>query len=258
MLEHLAAQSETRVIVGILGRTFHPSHDEQQYRQLDSKSRDVLAKAEQLATTITRLQHIVLTGGTLLRPEISVKFRALRAAQQQGTAGAIARIVGILPDGISDALNVGEVMNERITSARSVELYLHTRMTGPERDKVTGMSADVFIALKGKHGTPREVAAALIAGHSVVFLDSLDELQKPTEDKLTEQGYAGTFPSKPLVAQTVDSAVTQALEIIGVNSAHPQFTGSLRRATTTSWPGVLNNEVRVLARLHDDVQLLLA
>src|SRR5437870_3973288 len=110
------ATTRRRVIVGVLGRTFFKSENVAEHSKLDGRSRIVLAHAQRIGALLTQLQHIVLTGGTLQRPEISVKFNALLAARTSGTWHAIARIIGILPDDISKALNVEHVISEKITS----------------------------------------------------------------------------------------------------------------------------------------------
>lgn len=245
-----------RVIVGIVGRTFFKFDDG---RRLDATSNAVLMQAEEVATLLTKLQHIVLTGGTLFRPEISVKFRALRAAERAGRPDAIARSVGILPRDISDELTIVNVILEKIESNGEIVLYLHTMLSGLERDKVTGTAADVVIALVGERGTPREVAAAIGNDRPVVFLNSLKELAEATRRELDAQGHGRQmFPEVPLVATDPESAVATALRAVQVDSAQPKLHGALRYLDAMArWPRKLSKETRVLAQLHADMQLML-
>lgn len=204
-------------IVGVVGRTVNTTPTPQQAK--------LVRVACSVGDAITQAGHAILTGGHPGRAEASVKYSALIGAISKARETAPARLIGILPKSISLALEpptkepgifVHSVLGDPVR-----ELYVHTMLPSKERDAITGQTADVFIALAGQSGTPREVAAALDAGRPVVFLNSLDVLEDNVRRKLQKVA----FPSSPIVADSPADALEKALAAIGWDKSHLQLGG---------------------------------
>lgn len=265
----LRGASRRRVIVGILGPTFSEYGDGEPILDydfyfvdepvLDQVSDGILTQAEQVAVTLTDLQHIVLTSGTLFLREVSVRNHALRAAERSGRPHAIARLIGIVSSEMSDLLSVDWAILEKVESDSELVLYLHTMLSGADHDRVIASTADVLIVLPGGRETARQVAAAMGNMRPVVFLNSFEELADSTRRELAAQGCGSNmFPVSPLIALGPESAVETALRAVHFDTAQPDLRSALRHSDFLSqWPRQVKTEPRLMTRLQKDMQLLL-
>jgi hypothetical protein len=266
----LRGAARRRVIVGVVGPIFSDLDDcdpiltcdfvlDEDEAVLDHASNDILTQAEQVAVTLTDLQHIVLTTGTLFSPEVSVRYHALRAAERSGRPHAVARFIGIVPREISALIPVDWAILEKVESDSESALFLHTMLSGAEHDRVIAAAADVLIALPGGQETSGAVAAAIGNMRPVVFLNSLEELADPARRELAAQNYGSNmFPASPLVALDPETAVEAALRAVLFDSAQPDLRSALRHPDFLSqWPRQVMTEPRLVTRLQRDTQLLL-
>jgi SLOG cluster4 family len=260
MMSVIHGKHRRRVIVGVLGRTFFEFEEEARYRHLDRNSKLLLAQAKEVGSLLTRLQHVVLTDGTLCRPEISVRHFVLRAAERGGVDSATARLASILPNDESLAQGLGDACYERVKSKRATIVHLHAVLSALERETVLGTAADVFIALAGGRNTARKVAAAIEAGRPVVFLNSLEQLAEATrKERSANRHNRRLFPASRLTATDAKSAVEIALQVVQRNPFRPELRGAIRRyEDMLSWPRTLTNNNKVLADLEAEIQLLLS
>jgi predicted Rossmann-fold nucleotide-binding protein len=214
-------------IIGVVGKS--NTEDEQ-----------LLKDARSVGEAIARQGHAVLTGGHHERPEASVKYYALKGARDVANEVEYVRLMGVLPSGTSHRLRP-PVQNVTIKTHDAPHnlryTYVHTQLTSEERDAITGQIADVLIALRGKSGTPREVAAALIAGRPVVFYNSLQALEEEIIRGLEtarERGIrtARDFDLQPRTVDSVEEAVERALAAIGhgMSSQQPLEVESAEKA----------------------------
>jgi len=205
-------------IIGVVGKTI--TTNPTQARQLSADELDLLSLAEQMGTAIATAGCAVLTGGHHERPEASVKYRAMIGAKQVADAGGMARIIGILPESISKALNPREnrviVLPSSSNNLRCV--YVHTQLASERRNPITGQAVDVLLALRGGPGTAQEVAAALSAGRPVVFVDSLEVLGPLVTRHVS-------LPASPLEAPDAQTALEAALAAIGWQTSSRQLNG---------------------------------
>jgi hypothetical protein len=107
-------------------------------------------------------------------------------------------------------------------------VYAHTQLEGKERNRITGRAVDVLIALRGKSGTPCEVAHALMAGRKVVFLGSLEVLKDPVTQVLISEGQPEMFPGEPCQARTPEEAVEKAQSEINWGNPSQCLSGGFR------------------------------
>jgi predicted Rossmann-fold nucleotide-binding protein len=143
----MAASSAGRslAIIGIVGKS-------------NTLDKGLLQDAEAVGRAVALRGQVVLTGGHLRYTEESVKHRALRGADS--VKGG--RLIGVVPRKISASID--SPINERMTQTGVTSpngtrcAYVHTQLSGKQRDAITGQLADVLIALRGESGTPREVA----------------------------------------------------------------------------------------------------
>ncbi len=211
-------------IIGVVGRTIskEPLPEEPK----------LVRVAREVGAAITRKHHAVLTGGHHERKEASVKYGALQGAIDEAmycSSSRPARLIGIVPKDISVNLK-SPVKGEKVVTYAAQDdpirhLYVHTALPSEERDKITGQTADVFIALEGQSGTPREIAAAINEGRPVIFLNSLTVLKPLVIKELERSKSKALFPSNPVQASSPAEAVTKALEAIAWNSPSPQLKG---------------------------------
>jgi predicted Rossmann-fold nucleotide-binding protein len=202
------ATTRTWAIIGVVGKS-------------NSEKDELLQLAEKVGREIATKEHehAVLTGGHHLRSERSVKYHALLGAKKVAQTGKRVRLIGIVPKNISRELKP-PVKNISVETPPNPNdplryAYVHTQLESKDRDAITGQAADVLIALEGKSGTPREIAAALIAGRPVVFLNSLKVLEPLVKAELEKQGASSVFPNKPLEATNEVRSVEMALNAIG-------------------------------------------
>lgn len=206
--------TRARAVIGVVGKTISITFKEDE--ELDPKELVLVEAAEQVGREIAVEEHVVLTGGHHLRPEVSVKYRAMHGA---ANAGKTARLVGILPKGISRALatRVEDVGVEADASGQLRYVYVHTQLSSEERNPINGQAPDVLIALYGGGGTIQELEEALRSERAVVFLNSWDVLGK----KLA----SGLRPEKPLKATSAPEAVKMALKAIACGTPSPGLNG---------------------------------
>jgi predicted Rossmann-fold nucleotide-binding protein len=215
-LRRMSSMASTRscAIIGVVGRTFG-AKDLDANGDLPIPDRDLLQLAQDVGQQIAAHKHVVLTGGHHKNPEKSVKYRALVGATQVSPA----RVIGILPASISEAVEVKPVAAYLKPNEPALRcLYVHTGLPSDKRDRLTGNAVDALIALRGKSGTPREVDAALAADppRPVVFLNSWDVLQP----------LLSRPPTILLLAKTTEEAVTKALNAVGLrDSPTPRLEG---------------------------------
>lgn len=216
--------SRSFAIIGVVGRTFS--------KEPLINEPDLVHVAMEVGAAITREHHAVLTGGHHERKETSVKYCALQGAINEARSTGSsrpARLIGIVPIDISMNLNP-PVEGQKVVAYATQEdpiryLYVHTARSSKQRDKITGQTADVFIALEGQSGTPREVAAAINERRSVIFLSSLTVLEPLVRAELNILKSEVHFPSDPVQASSPEEAVTKALEEVALNAPPPQLKG---------------------------------
>ncbi|OYU32375.1 MAG: hypothetical protein CFE39_03870 [Comamonadaceae bacterium PBBC2] len=148
----------------------------------NTKDHGLLANAYKVGAHLSRLGHAVLTGGHHRHVESSVKYQALLGAISLQNEMSCVRLIGVVPKNISAQLRppitVRRIESDDGPSMKLRYIYIHTQLKSEERDPITGEVADALIALCGESGTPREVAAALMAGRPVVFFNSLEFLKE--------------------------------------------------------------------------------
>ncbi len=173
-----------RVIIGIFGRTLEGPASTESDRQL-------LEDARAAGRRVSELEHVLLTGGSWYRPENSVKFAAIKGAYDASTLTKQARVIGILPTGISPhthySSTIPGVETESVEDGRLRVVHFHTLLKSKDRDPISGAAVDVAIALRGEQGTPREVVSALRAGRTVIYLRSWQKLEPLIRSELTRQ-----------------------------------------------------------------------
>jgi len=211
-------------IIGVVGRTFSKTPL--------AEEPGLVRVAREVGAAITKKHHAVLTGGHHERKETSVKYCALKGAIDEASStrsSRPARLIGIVPIDISESLELPVKGRQVVTDAAQggpiQHIYVHTALPSEQRDKITGEAADVFIALEGKSGTPRELAAAIDAGRPVVFLNSLATLEPLVKAELKILRSQRPFPSAPIQASSPDEAVDKALNEIAWNTSEPQLKG---------------------------------
>ena len=216
--------SRSFAIIGVVGRTFSK-------KPLINEP-DLVHVARKVGAAITREHHAVLTGGHHERKETSVKYCALQGAIDEARSSSSsrpARLIGIVPIDISMSLNP-PVEGQKVVAYATPDdpiryLYVHTARPSEQRDEITGQTADVFIALEGQSGTPREVAAAINEGRPVIFLSSFTVLEPLVRAELRRSKSKFPFPSEPIQASSPEEAVTKALEVVALDALPPQLKG---------------------------------
>ena len=208
--------NRSHAIIGVVGSTFTTNPRKlKPDNELPDEQRGLVQRAQEVGRLLAA-QHIVLTGGHHTRPETSVKYRALVGAAEVGGG----RVIGMLPDKISEELKVDKphvLLELKEPPVRS--LYVHTQLTSPQRNGLTGNAVDALIALAGETGTASEVDAARAATprRPVVFLRSWSVLQP----------LLACPPANPILAETAPEAVMKALDALGVPGGAPRLEGRL-------------------------------
>jgi uncharacterized protein (TIGR00725 family) len=117
-----------------------------------SRPTDAQAEAaEEVGRGLAAAGAVVVTGGR----------GGIMAAASRGAAGAGGLVVGILPD------------DDRRQANQWVTVALPTGL-GDLRNGLVVRAADAVVAVGGAYGTLSEIALALVAGRSVVGIDTWD------------------------------------------------------------------------------------
>jgi predicted Rossmann-fold nucleotide-binding protein len=220
-------------IIGVLGRTIstRTSRTVEAVASLPLADQQLLHDARVVGEIVGGMGLVLLTGGSYHRSELSVKHEVILGAVEGARRNPPARLIGILPDTISEALGIGNrpAVENGPTGAVVQFVDLHTGWPSEYRDQITGRAGDAYIALHGVSGTPREVVAALNAGRPVVFLRSWESLEKAIVAELDLQKLSRTLlPASPLEALDAEGAVKEALNAIGWGGPHPKLAGTIR------------------------------
>lgn len=174
-----------------------------------TEDRAVLDRARVIGRAMAAAGHIVLTGGHIARPEESVKHYALLGAVDAAADGQRVRIVGVMP-GLPAGATEPFVEEWQSPTGDGQGRFLHTNLSNQLRDEVNGGAPDVVVALAGKSGTPKEVAAAIAAGRTVIYLDSYVSMRPRIAEELRDLGVK--LPAHPIIAADLDDAIGLALK----------------------------------------------